>query len=202
MEPGLSAEDRARIEESIRRKYAKVSLSPEGLFTYPTGRDGLRILGYDPEIVRSLPEAAVDSYCGVGNPFVFGPMKKGESVLDIGCGGGVDSIIAAIMVEPEGSVAGIDVIPEMLERAERNLKETNTSNVRLHQASAESLPFSDKSFDAVISNGVFNLIPDKYRALCEAFRVLQPKGRIIIADQILSGRLPTDRGARIDSWFR
>lgn len=202
MEPELSAEDRARIEEGIRRKYAKVSLSPEGLFNYPTGRAGLRILGYDPEIVRSLSEAAVDSSCGVGNPFLFGPMKKGERVLDIGCGGGVDSIIAAIMVGPEGSVAGIDIIPEMLERAERNLKETNMSNVRLHQASAESLPFPDKSFDAVISNGVFNLIPDKHRALSEAFRVLKPDGRIIIADQILSGRLPGDSGTRIDSWFR
>jgi arsenite methyltransferase len=106
------------------------------------------------------------------------------------------------MVGPEGRVIGIDMTPEMLARARKNLQETKLQNVSFHNASAEDLPFPDESFDVVISNGVFNLIPDKAKALKEVFRVLKPHGRMMIADQILTGVLPADLKARIESWFR
>ena len=202
MESKFTHEDRNRIKASIRQKYAEVSVSPEGLFRYPTGRVGLEALGYASEIIRSLTEAAVSSYCGVGNPFILGQIKEGDEVLDIGCGGGVDTLAAAIIVGSIGNVVGIDMVSEMLARAKENLRETLFHNVTLLEASAEDLPFRRNSFHVVISNGVFNLIVDKARALTEIFRVLKPNGRLMIADQILAGDLPDDMKSRVESWFR
>lgn len=202
MELKLAPEDKKRIEKSIRQKYTKVASSPEGHFNYPTGRAGLEALAYDSERIEALTESIVASYCGVGNPFTLTPIRCGEAVLDIGCGAGVDTFIAASMVGPEGKAVGIDIIPEMLERAIQNLHETTFKNVTFQLTSAENLPFTDESFDMVISNGVFNLIPDKTRALAEALRVLKPSGCLMIADQILTGQLQADTKARIESWFR
>ena len=202
MELKLTNDDKKRIEQSIRQKYAEFSSSPEGKFNYPTGQAGIEGLNYDPEVIQELPENVMATYCGVGNPFSLGPINRGETVLDIGCGAGADTFVAAKMVGGEGRVIGIDMTPEMLARARKNLQEISLQNVSFHKASAEDLPFRDESFDVVISNGVFNLIPDKARALKEAFRVLKPHGRMMIADQILTGVLPADIKARIESWFR
>lgn len=198
----FTTEEQNRIKESIQRKYAEVSVSPEGLFRYPIGREGLEALGYAGEMIRALPEGAVSSYCGVGNPFSLGQIKEGDEVLDIGCGGGVDTLGAALMVRPSGNVVGVDMVSDMLIRARKNLKETSLPNVTFLEASAENLPLRDRSFDAVLSNGVFNLILDKAKALAEVFRVLKHNGRLMIADQILTGNLPDDMKSRVESWFR
>lgn len=202
IETELTSKDKKRIEASIRGKYAKVAGSPEGLFKYPTGRSGLETLKYDLKILQALPEAVAASYCGVGNPFTLGPINPGEAVLDIGCGAGVDTIVAATMVGPTGTVTGIDMVPEMLAQARENVRIMDLKNVTFTEASAEKLPLPDASFDVVISNGAFNLIPDKSGALAESFRVLKPKGRLMLADQILVGELREDKKARIKSWFR
>lgn len=198
----LTSQDRKRIEEGIRGKYTKVSDSPEGLFQYPTGRAGLEALNYDSELIQALPDSAVASYCGVGNPFTLGVIRKGEAVLDIGCGAGIDTIVAAMMVGPAGTVAGIDMVPEMLARARENLRMTDLKNVIFEEAYGEKLPFADGGFDVVISNGVFNLIPDKAKALSEVVRVLKPGGRLMMADQILVGELPSEIKARVASWAK
>jgi SAM-dependent methyltransferase len=200
MESIFTPEDRKRIKEGITEKYRKVAVSPEGNFNYPIGRAGLEGQNYDPEILEAVPEDVLVSYCGVGNPFTLGPVQKGEAVLDIGCGAGVDTLVAAIMVGPKGKVVGIDLIPEMLERARANLRMTSHENVSFQEASAEDMPFQDMSFDAVISNGVFNLIPDKVRALKEIFRVLKPRGRFMIADQALTAESPGDTKSMVESW--
>ncbi len=196
----LTPEDRERIKESIAGKYVKVAISPQGYFKFPTGRAGLEAQHYDPEILNELSEEVLASYCGVGNPFSLGSIRRGEMVLDIGCGAGADSIVAATMVGPEGKVVGVDLIPEMLERARENLKKTSLENVTFQEASAEELPFPEATFDVVISNGVFNLVPDKARALREAIRVLKPDGRFLLADQVLTTSQLADTKSMVETW--
>ena len=202
MENELTAQDKRLIEENIRGKYLKVAASPEGLFRYPTGRAGLEALHYPPEVIKALPEKVAASYCGVGNPFSLGPVNRGEAVLDIGCGSGIDSIIAVNLVGPEGKVTGIDLVPEMLARARENARMAGVEYVTFMEASAEQLPFPDHSFDVVISNGVFNLVVDKVKALAEVYRVLKPGGRFMLADQVLAGELPKETKARVANWAR
>ena len=202
MKPEFNSDERKRIQESIQEKYKGVAISLEGKFSYPTGRAGLEGQKYDPEILNGLPEDVLACYCDVGNPFSLGPVNKGEAVLDIGCGAGVDTLVAAIMVGPEGGVVGLDLIPEMLNRARINLEKTSLKNVTLQEGSAEQLPFPDETFDVIISNGVFNLIPDKEKALREAFRVLKSSGRFLLADQILMGEMPADTESMVANWSR
>jgi arsenite methyltransferase len=198
----LTVQDRQRIDRGIRGKYVKVAVSPEGLFRYPTGRAGLEALHYDPKLIQNLPPPVAEAYCGVGNPFSLGPVRPGEAVLDVGCGAGVDALIAALMVGPSGSVTGLDLVPEMLARAHRNAGLVGAENVRFMEGSAEDLPFPANTFDVVISNGVFNLVVDKARALGEVYRVLKPGGRFFLADQILLGDLPQETRAGIENWAR
>jgi SAM-dependent methyltransferase len=202
MKTSFAAADRSRIEKVIREKYATAARSPEGLFRYPTGRAGLDALTYDHEMIQRVPDSVLASYCGVGNPFSLGPLKPGEKVLDIGCGGGVDTFVAAFLVGPTGQAVGVDATPEMLERARRNQLEVPLAGVAFLPASAEDLPFRNQSFHVVISNGVFNLIPDKASALTEALRVLKPEGRFMVADQVLTGELPENPAARLARWAR
>ncbi len=198
----ITAEDRKKIEEGIRKKYMRVAINPEGNFQYPTGKAGLEGQNYAPEVLSCLPEDILAFYCGVGNPFSLGTINEGEAILDIGCGAGVDTLIAATMVGPKGRAAGIDFTPEILAVARENLRKTSLHNVTFQEASAENLPFPDVSFDAVISNGVFNLIPDKLKALKEIFRVLKPLGHFMIADQVLTVEPPGDIRSIIENWAK
>jgi arsenite methyltransferase len=200
MEPFLTENEKKRIQETIRQRYHKVAESPEGQFRYPTGIAGLVALGYEQALMEKLPEHILGYYCGVGNPFSLGRPREGEAVLDIGCGAGVDVFMAALMVGPSGKAVGIDMVPDMVEKARQNLKETKLRNVALDLGSAESLPFPDGGFDMVISNGVFNLILDKRSTLREVLRVLKPAGRLQIADQVLVNQSPKDKKALIESW--
>ena len=202
MDVFLTGTDRKKIGKAIRKKYKKVAQNPGGLFKYPTGREGLKALHYAAELINALPEEVTDSYCGVGNLFALGTINQGENVLDIGCGSGVDVIVAAMMTGPEGKVVGMDFSPEMLQRAKKNLSRTELKNVFFEKAPADNLPFADQDFDVVISNGAFNLVADKSKALSEVFRVLKPGGRLLVADQILIGELPKDKKQIIHSWSR
>jgi arsenite methyltransferase len=196
----LSEQDRKRISQAILQRYAKAAASPEGQFRYPTGRAGIEGLRYDPNVVRSLPDEVLASYCGVGNPFSLGDIRAGDHVLDIGCGAGVDTLIAGMMIGSTGKAIGIDMVPEMIERARQNLARTTLQNVEFHESSAERLSFPDQTFDVAISNGAINLIPDKPKALAEIFRVLKPNGQLMVADQILVGDRPSDTKSMVDKW--
>jgi SAM-dependent methyltransferase len=200
METEFSSKEKDKIYKGIRKKYKKVAKKPDGQFKYSTGKAGLEALQYDQEVTKALPETVKASYCGVGNPFTLGAVNEGEAVLDIGCGSGVDTILAAKMTGSSGRVVGIDLMPEMLQRAKENLTSANLDNVTFEESSAETLSFPSENFDVVISNGAFNLVPDKARAISEVFRVLKPGGRLMIADQILIGELPEKRKEIIKSW--
>lgn len=202
METRITQEDLKQIEDGIRNKYSRVADSPEGQFKYPTGRAGLEALKYDAALIDKLPDEVASSYCGVGNPFSIGEVRKGDAVLDIGCGAGVDTILAAMMTGTEGKAIGVDIVPEMLQRAETNLKMVDLHHVAFQSSPGERLPFPDDNFDVVISNGVINLIPDKDAALSEILRVLKTGGRLMIADQIMTGSIQKTLKDRLSSWFQ
>ena len=202
MDSQITIDDLKKIEAGIREKYIKVAKSPEGQFKYPTGKKGLEALHYDKTLIDKLPDAVTSFYCGVGNPFSLGKINTGEQVLDIGCGAGVDTILASMMTGPTGSVVGVDIVPEMLQQAETNLRMTVLKSVTFKKASGKNLPFPGDTFEVVISNGVINLIPDKKSALTEIVRVLKPGGRLMVADQVASGSVQKDIKTRLANWFQ
>lgn len=192
--------DKTRIETGLRDRYAKAASGPAGMFRYPVGEDGLRGQGYPEATLRALPQRVRASFCGVGNPFSLGQVQAGEAILDIGSGAGIDALVAAHLTGPTGLVRGVELIPKMLVRAEENRLDCGLNTVSFVQGSAEALPFPDASFDRAVSNGVFNLVLDKARALAEVFRVLRPGGRLCIADQVLVGPPPESAAAAVASW--
>lgn len=190
MQFGTIPPKRKSIEDALLQRFRQAAVSPDGLFAYPTGREGLRALEYPADFIDTVPDEVAQCYCGVGNPFAPGLPEPGARVLDVGCGAGVDALAAARFAGLQGSIAGLELSPHMLARAEANLRLCGVANVTLEQGGAESLLFPDASFDLLISNGVYNLVPDKPRALAEAFRVLAPGGRLQVADQIRESELP------------
>lgn len=187
------------IREAIRKKYIHVAQSPEGRFRYPVGRAGALALGYDPALLRDVPDDVLAFFCGVGNPFALGPINPGEAVLDVGCGAGVDLVVASHLVGTSGKVAGIDLIADMSERARRNLEIAGAAaDVRV--AGAESIPYGASTFDVVISNGTFNLSPLKEQSFAEVYRVLRPGGRLQFADIVVDEALPPDVVGSLEAW--
>jgi SAM-dependent methyltransferase len=187
------------LKSEIKKTYASVSLEPEKDFVFPTGRTWAEDLGYPAEIAN-VPETAAESFAGVANPFELGRLEPGEAVLDLGSGAGTDSLVAAQMVGPEGRVVGIDMTPEMLDKARRAASELGASNVEFLEAEAEKLPFDDATFDVVISNGVVDLIPDKDAVFSELYRVLKPGGRVQLADVTIQNPVSEEGRRNIDLW--
>jgi arsenite methyltransferase len=187
------------LKSEIRKTYASVSREPEKDFVFPTGRAWAEDLGYPAELA-GVPDVAVESFAGVANPFSLGRLEPGERVLDLGSGAGTDSLVAAQMVGPEGSVTGVDMTPEMLAKARAAAEELGAGNAEFVEADAESLPFGDASFDVVISNGVIDLIPDKDAVFAELHRVLEPGGRIQLADVTIQNPVGEEGRRNIDLW--
>ena len=187
------------LKSEIKKTYASVSEQPETEFIFPTGRAWAEDLHY-PDELANVPEAAVESFAGVANPWSMGRLAEGERVLDLGSGAGTDSLIAAQMVGEQGRVTGIDMTPAMLSKARGAAAEMGATNVEFVESEAEQLPFPDGSFDVVISNGVIDLIPDKDAVFAELYRVLAPGGRMQIADVTIQNPVSAEGRRNIDLW--
>lgn len=192
--------DRDELRDRIRAKYTDVAQEPDQGFHFHTGRPLASMLGYSAADVDALPAGTVESFAGTGNPFSLGALRIGEAVLDLGCGAGFDSLIAARQVGPSGSVTSIDMTQAMLEKTQAGAAELGYTNVDARLGYLETLPVEDALIDVVISNGVINLTPDKMQAMREVWRVLKPGGRFQIADIIVHKEVPQDAKDDIELW--
>ena len=192
--------DPEALREQVREKYREVAVDPHRSFHFHTGRPLAARLGYDQAAVGALPDRAVESFAGVGNPFSLRRLQPGERVVDVGSGAGFDTFIAAGQVGDGGRVVGVDMTPEMLKKSRATAEALGFAHVEFREGLAEDLPAEDGWADAVISNGVINLCADKKAVFEEIRRVLKPGGRLQFAD-IANGRpVPPEALRDIDLW--
>lgn len=191
-----------KLRELVRAEYDRVAREPRGKFHFHRGPEyASTMLGYDPAELALIPEESAASFAGVGNPHRIGPIRSGETVLDIGCGAGMDLLLAARRSGPSGKLIGVDMTPAMLELAKRSaLKAGLWGNVEVRRGTAEQLPVESESVDVVLSNGVLNLSPDKLSAFREIYRVLKPGGRLHLADVIVQRELSLAARSDVDLW--
>lgn len=208
-------EDREAIEASVAERFAAIALNPADERKFPYGRESALRLGYAAEDLDSLPAAAVEAFAGVGNPFSLGRPKAGQTVLDLGCGAGTDSILAARWVQAAsspphpltpslpraaGHVIGVDMVPEMVARARRSAEPAGIHNVEFVIGKADCLPVPESWADLVITNGVLNLCVDKPRVVAEIRRALRPGGRLQMADILLEPHVTPEEVAGKGAW--
>lgn len=197
---GVAHIDRDELRARISDKYRDVALNPELGFHFHTGRPLTQMLGYDAALIDSLPQRTVDSFAGTGNPYLFGDLLPGETVLDIGCGAGLDTLIAASHVGHGGRVISVDMTAEMRDQTRASAADMGYAHVDVREGYAESLPVEDGEIDVVISNGVINLCPDKQAVFREMFRVLRPGGRIQVGDILVHLPVPQEAKDDIELW--
>ena len=188
------------LRRAIQEEYAEVATTPSRGFHFHTGRPLAALLGYDPADVDPLPDVVVESFAGVGNPFIWGRLRPGETVVEVGSGAGLDALIAARQVGSTGRVIGVDMTPAMLDKARANAARVGAANVEFREGLAEALPVPDDFADVIISNGVLNLCPDKDAAYAELYRVLKPGGRLQIADIIVKRPVSPSAKEDIELW--
>ncbi|MFL5620749.1 MAG: methyltransferase domain-containing protein [Gemmatimonadaceae bacterium] len=188
------------ILHAVRGMYTDVATNPGKAFHFPTGRPACEFVGYPASVLASIPEAAVESFAGVGYPFAADVIRAGDTVLDVGSGSGTDVLIASQLVGARGKVFALDMTEAMRAKLRSNVSAAGAANVEVLDGNAEELPLPDASVDVVTSNGVLNLVPDKAAAIREIARVLKPDGRVQLAD-IVVGTLPSDScRAQPDLW--
>jgi arsenite methyltransferase len=192
--------DTEQLREEVQSKYRGVATAPNATYHFHTGRVAAGRLGYDMSVVDSLPERAVESFAGVGNPFELRALEPGERIVDAGSGAGFDSFVAARQVGPNGYVAGVDMTPEMLDKSTATAGVLALQNVEFRKGLLEEMPVEDGWADVVISNGVINLCPDKRAAFNEIRRLLRPGGYLQFADIANGKPVPPEALRDIDLW--
>ncbi len=188
------------LREEVKAKYREVAVNPHAEYHFHTGRPLAKRLGYDDAMVGALPDAAVESFSGVGNPFILRSLVKGERVIDLGSGGGFDCFVAAGQVGASGRVVGIDMTGEMLEKSRSTARSMGLDNVEFREGLIEEMPVEDGWSDVVISNGVINLCADKNKVFSEIGRVLRPGGHLQFADIANGKPVPEEAKRNVDLW--
>ena len=192
--------DRQELESRVKAMYRDVAESPQGEFHFEMGRALAERLGYDPSALDRIPAAAIESFAGVGHFLDLAAIQPGETVLDLGSGSGMDSLLAALATGPGGKVLGLDMTAAQRDKAERLAREAGFGQVTFHDGYIEAPPFADGSVDVVISNGVINLSADKPKVFTEATRVLRPGGRLALADIVTEKPLPESVSCNATLW--
>ncbi len=190
------------IKKACCLKYGKVATNPNENYNFPIGKDFAISVGYPKELLLNLPKSLIQSFCGVSYPPGFDEMKKGDIVLDIGCGAGLDLFVASTIVGSKGRVIGIDYSDEMVKKAKANMKKLIVSNVEIKKAPSDNIPLENNSVDMVTSNGIYNLSPNKEAVMKEAYRILKPKGKIALSEIVLKKPLEKEIRKNIEDWFR
>lgn len=192
--------DARALREEVKKKYRDVASNPHGEHHFHTGRPLAQRLGYDTAMVDAMPDVAVESFAGVGNPFALRPLRPGEKVLDAGSGGGFDCFVAAHQTGAQGQVVGVDMLDEMLRKSRASAALMGLDNVEFRHGILEDLPAKDDSADVIISNGVINLCSDKKLVFAELWRVLRPGGTLQFADIANGKPVPEEAIRNIDLW--
>ena len=193
--------DTLRLRAEIQSIYARVATEPSGSFHFHRGPAyAAEMLGYDQDALAALPADTTSSFAGVANPHRLAPMPPGATVVDIGCGAGMDLLLAAEAVGPGGRVIGVDMTDAMAQRARTGARAIGLDNVEVRLGDALSLPVDAESVDFVISNGVLNLTPDKQQAFGEVFRILRPGGQFLYGDIVVANELSESIRRDIDLW--
>lgn len=192
--------DTDQLRQAIQDEYTEVARSPRQGFHFHTGRPLAHLLGYEEAWLDGIPDGSLESFAGTGNPFSLGALQPGQRVADVGCGAGLDSLIAACMVGQHGRVIGVDMTAAMLEKARVGATVAGLTNVEFLEGYAEALPVPEAWADVVISNGVLNLMPDKVAALTEMARVLKPGGHLQIGDILVQKPVSASAKRQIDLW--
>ncbi|GMR05594.1 MAG: arsenite methyltransferase [Gammaproteobacteria bacterium] len=176
---------RENIFEAVKEMYTDVANKPEVGFHFPTGRPACEFLGYPEDQLDAVPDTALESFAGVGYPFLCNAINPGDVVLDIGAGAGTDVLISSILTGDSGKVYGLDMTEAMLQKLHSNIEKMGVRNVEPLYGNAEDIPLNDEVVDVITSNGVLNLVPDKQVAFAELHRVTKPGGRLQISDIII-----------------
>ncbi len=189
-----------RVQAQIQERFGRIATTPGQEQKFPVGPESAKRLGYDPQEIDRLPRSVTESFCGVGHPLALGELHPGETVLDLGCGAGLDCFLAARRVGPAGTVVGVDMTEKMTDKARYHATALGLENVVFFLGRVESLPLDDETVDVAIANGVFNLCVDKPKALAETYRVLKPGGQLLMADILLEEQVTPEEVARLGSW--
>lgn len=188
------------LELAIRERFAALARNPREEKRFPVGPDSAQRLGYAVHDLKALPPTATESFAGVGNPLSLGALQPGQRVLDLGCGAGLDSLLAARQVTPGGTIIGVDMVEAMLAKSLRNAAATGVTNFVALLGHADALPLDTAAVDVVISNGVFNLCLNKQQVVAEIWRVLRPAGRLYMADILLEEYVTPEQLVGMGSW--
>jgi SAM-dependent methyltransferase len=196
----ITSGHREAILSAVRDMYSQVALQPETTFHFPTGRRACEFVGYPAELLDRVPTGALESFAGVGYVFAADVIRAGDRVLDIGSGSGTDTLIAAQHVGPRGKVYGLDLTSAMRQKLQAILAANSITNVEVVAGNAERIPLPDDAVSAVTTNGVLNLVPNKRAAISEIARILEPGGRVQVADIVLGQPASAECASQPQLW--